>query len=267
MNSDLRQRMRRAVMQRLQEDGQREFETATGINIETDVDRIIACLDPSGPSGMGSGLLLARGRFNEGQIEMLMRDHGAHIEDFKGKRLIVATAPNGGDFALTFVDPGLAAFGSRSLVEHAIDLRTTGGDSALGNADLMAQVQSIESGNAWAVGRFDVLRSKANLPESIANQLPPITWFAVSSQIDTGLRGTLRAEARDPEAATNLRDVVRGFLALAKLQSGTKPEFQGILQSFELSGTGNTVAISFDIPGETFDALAALAPQLPSAPR
>ena len=46
---------------------------------------------------------------------------------------------------------------------------------------------------------------------------------SVSGHVNGGLRGIVRAETRDDEAANNLRDVVRGFLALAKLQAGRDP--------------------------------------------
>lgn len=260
MNSDLRQRMRAGFAGRLNEDGQRQFAERTGVDIEHDIDRIVACLDPSSTDGQpGAGLVLARGRFDAVKIEALMREHDAQVETYKGKRLIVAQSlpPGAPSFSLAFVDPGLIAFGTTILVRRAIDLKTGGGDSAATNDELMAQVRGLDQGDAWAVGRFDVLRAKARLPEGLANQLPPITWFAASGHVDTGIRGTLRAEARDDEAATNLRDVVRGFVALARLQTGSKPELQGLLQSLELSGTGKTVALSFDVPGQIFDAAAA----------
>ena len=85
--------------------------------------------------------------------------------------------------------------------------------------------------------------------------------MAVSGHVNGGLRGTLRAETRDDESANNLRDVVRGFLALAKLGSGAKPELQAMMQSLELSGTGKTVALSFDVPSEVFDIVGAVARQ------
>jgi hypothetical protein len=50
------------------------------------------------------------------------------------------------------------------------------------------------------------------------------------------------ARIRDDESYNNLRDVVRGFLALAKIGSGAKPELQAMMQSLELSGTGKTVS-------------------------
>jgi len=89
----------------------------------------------------------------------------------------------------------------------------------------------------------------------MSSQLPPITWFSVSSHINGGVRGTIRAETSDDQAATNLRDVVRGFMALAKMQAGSRPEFQAMLQSLELGGTGKTVALSFSVPSEVFDAI------------
>jgi len=74
-----------------------------------------------------------------------------------------------------------------------------------------------------------------------------------------GLNGTLRAETRDDEAANNLRDVVRGFVALAKLQAGSRPEFQAVVQSLELGGSDKTVTLSFSVSGEVFDAIGAAA--------
>ena len=112
-------------------------------------------------------------------------------------------------------------------------------------------------GNAWTIGRLDVLRAVGRLPPQIATQLPAITWFSVSGRIDSDVSGTVRADTRDEEAANNLRDVVRGFLALAKLQAGGRPEWQTMVQSLELGGTGKSVALSFSIPGAMFDAFGA----------
>ena len=48
MASELRQRFRESIAGSAQENGQREFQELTGINIETDVDRVVASLDASG---------------------------------------------------------------------------------------------------------------------------------------------------------------------------------------------------------------------------
>src|SRR5438128_11826905 len=89
MTSELRQHVRQAVPMQMQENGQREFQNETGINVETDIDRVVACLEPGGTNAPGAGMVLARGRFDEVKIEALMREHGAQVESYKGKRLIV----------------------------------------------------------------------------------------------------------------------------------------------------------------------------------
>lgn len=263
MASQLRQKLLHVLP--VQENGQREFENQTGINIETDIDRIVACLSPDPSSTLpGQGMVLARGRFDEVKIEALMREHGARIEQYKSKRLIVGEAPeasHAGGFAVSFIEPGFVALGSTKLIQSAIDLHQggnnpqTGLSSVTGNDELMNLVRSLDSGNAWAVGRFDALTSHAHLPDNVASRLPAITWFAVSGHINGGLRGMIRAEARDEEAANNLRDVVRGFMGLAKMQSGSNPSAQLMMQSLELGGTGKSVALSFTVPAEVFDAV------------
>ena len=276
MTSELRQKLHRALP--MQENGQQELQNQTGINLETDIDTVVACLIPDSglPNTPGAGMVLARGRFDEVKIESLMREHGAHVEDYNGKRLIVGEGkdlvvdgdvhphPNAGSFALSFMEPGLAAIGNTDLVKSAVDLHKAGNnpqaglESVTGNDELMNLVRSLDNSNAWAVGRFDALRGRSHLPDNVLSQLPAITWFAVSGHINGGLRGTLRAEARDDESANNLRDVVRGFLALAKLGSGAKPELQAMMQSLELGGTGKTVTLSFTVPAEVFDVIGAM---------
>lgn len=282
MASELRKRFRESVLPGARDNGQREFQELTGIDIETDIDRVVAGLDPggSGTNSPGSGVVLARGRFVAAKIEALMSDHGAHIEPYQDKQLIVADhlVPDSKEvipqlppqfpvappvpqishsFSLTFVDPDLVAFGTTDLVRRVIDLHKSGGESARTNTGLMEHVRSLESSNAWAVGRFDVLRARAKLPDVVADRLPPITWFTVSGKIDGGLKAVLSAEARDDDSAKNLREVVQGFLALAKLQTSSKPEFQRFVNSLEIRGTGNTVALSLDVPAQLFDALSA----------
>src|SRR6202035_1954480 len=84
-------------------------------------------------------------------------------------------------------------------------------------------------------------------------RLPAITWFSATGMVNDGISGIVRAETRDDESANNLRDVVRGFLALGKLQATSRPELQALVQSLELGGSGKTVALSFSVPAAVFD--------------
>jgi hypothetical protein len=268
MTSDTRQRLHIALPD--MPDGQHEFQDRTGIDIERDIDHVVAFVGQrmiEGRSVPASGMVLARGRFDQVKIESLMREHGGVVQDYKGRRLIVGEASAGADPAgvksevsLAFLEPGLVAIGTGDMVRGAVDLKD-GGASITTNDEMMSRLNDVDRADAWAVGRFDLLTSQAKLPVEIADRLPPITWFSARTDVNGGFRGVLRAEARDDEAAKNLRDVVRGFMALAKMQAGARPEFQGVLQSLQLDGSGRTVVISFDLPAQVFDRIAEIARQ------
>jgi hypothetical protein len=274
MASDLRQRLRQQFNGEEQDNHRREFQELTGINFETDIERVVASFDSQSGDG-NNALALARGVFDPVKIEALMREHGADVQEYKGARLIVvanfehkeadpATSDkvlHQTEMGLAFIEPSLVAFGSTALVKHAIDLHTGGGSSAATNDELVAHIRALEGGNAWVVGRVDALRERAQIPEVIANQIPPITWFSVRGHIDGGVQARITAEAKDDESANQLRDVVRGFLALAKLQTSTKPEFQRFVQYLQLGGTGKTVSLAVEVPAQIFDALDAVFPK------
>ena len=134
---------------------------------------------------------------------------------------------------VAFLDSGVVAVGETAIVKRAIDRQGAG--SVTGNSEMMALVNDIDDSNAWAVGRFDALMSQAKLPEGVASQIPAVKLFSASGHINGGLSAVIRAEARDDQAAQNLRDVVQGFLALAKMQSNSQPELQALLNSLQLS--------------------------------
>jgi hypothetical protein len=262
MQSELRQRLHKASGPET-EDGQAEFQKQTGIDIETDIDRVVAFMEPTGAEDNGyTGMIVATGRFDQGRLEALAREHGGVVEDYNGKRLIsktadVTVADNAHHKSMTvaFLETGVVAVGETAIVKRAIDRKSS--DSVEGNVEIMNLVKDIDDSNAWAVGRFDALMSQAKLPEGVASQIPSVKLFSASGHINGGINAIIRAEARDDQAAQNLRDVVQGFLALAKLQSNQQPELQALVNSLQLSGTGKTVALSFQLPSEVIDALAA----------
>lgn len=248
MQSELRQRLHQA--RRDQENGQAELERQTGINIEHDIDNVVAFLTPSQGPDRYTGMVLASGRFDVVKLEGLAREHGGQVEEYRGKRLVTRTAdnPQGHSITIGFIAPGLIAVGDTANVKRAID--GASGSSILGNSEIMSLVRDLDASDAWAVGRFDALVSRANLPPGVVNQIPAIRWFSANGDIDGGITGSLRAEARDEQAGQNLCDVVNGFLALARMQAGSKPELQVLVNSLQLGGSGKTVAISFSIPAE-----------------
>lgn len=258
MASEFRQTLKQ-VMPDTDKHGQDEFERETGVDVEKDIDYVLACVTANRLGGGGDspgGFVMLRGRFNDGALEAKAREHkDVQVEQFQGARLLrMSQAHEGRGAVLAFVEPGLLMFGEEAAIKRAIG---KSGETIQANDELMAMIGDVEgSANLWAVGRVDALAKNAKIPEQIASQIPAVKWFSASSRINGGLTGTLRAEARDDEAAKNLREVVQGFLALAKLQAGNKPEIQNLMQSVQLSGSGRTVALSFQVPSEFINAVA-----------
>jgi hypothetical protein len=266
MDSQVRQRLKLVLPQ---EQGQKEFQEQTGIDIERDIDYVVAAATaPTADTpGDPNGLVVARGRFNTTQLETLAREHGGVIEEYQGKRLVKASDVNATvesgitgvpeihkhahSVVLAFLEPGLVAIGSEASIKSAIDAQLSA-HSITSNNEMMELIADIDAGNnAWAVGRFDAIASQARLPQEIVSKLPAVKTFAVMSHIDGGITGTLRAETRDDESATNLRQVVQGLLALGRMTND--PKATALLNSLQLSGSGKTVALSFAVPSELID--------------
>ncbi len=75
MQSELRQKLHKAIDED-GEDGQAEFQKQTGIDIEHDIDRVVAFMEPLEGAEGYTGMVLATGRFDQGRLEALAREHG-----------------------------------------------------------------------------------------------------------------------------------------------------------------------------------------------
>jgi len=262
MNSEFRQRFRKMEPQSQERN---DFEAKTGVNLEQDIDSVVAAMMPPTTDAAGqshdSALLLARGRFEAGRLEALAVEHGGTAEDYQGKRVLShkATGDKGDQsMSLGFIDADLVAIGSADAVRRAIDAGREH-RNVVSNNEVMRLVAELDASNAWAVGRFDAVAKQAHLPSEIQSKMPPIAWFSAAGHINGGLSGVLKAEANDDAAAQNLRDVIRGFLALAKMQAGSKPGMQAMVDSLQLSGDGKTVSLAFSVPSEVLDVIEGMA--------
>jgi hypothetical protein len=238
-----------------------------GVDLENDVDSVVVGLVGGEGPVERSAVALVRGRFNNALIESICVQHGATVEEYKGKRFISLTeghpqmAESAGGLdpkaahstgALAFVEPMVLALGDSVAVRRAIDAAASGAN-VTNQGDLMKYVAELNNGSqAWVVGRFDAI-AKMNVPAQVAAQLPPVQWLVASAHVDGGIDGYVRAETRDDESAKNLRDVVTGGLAVARLASGKDSRLDAMVNSVQVGGTGKTVSVSFAVPAEVLD--------------
>jgi hypothetical protein len=262
MNSQMRQRLRQ--FDGMTDQGRSEFKDKTGIDIEQDIDHVVAFMGAKGSTGNRSGLVVATGRFDQGRLQALAVENGAKVEQYKGKTLMSAlvdkahpgeTAPEG-SMAVAFLGPNLVAMGGIDMVRQSID-RAGGSTSVQGNADVMKLVGEMNDASVWAVGNFDALRAEVKLPNEVSDRIPSISWFSANAHVNGGMQATVKAETKDEQAANNLRDIIRGFTALARMQTGSNPELQKVMPDIQLGGDGKIVSVSFALTTEMLDAIMA----------
>ena len=242
-----------------------KLQAELGVDIEKDIDSVAAAY-VGGSSPMDGALVVVRGRFNEAQIEAKAIEHGAVTSEYNGKKIVTMKSDEaraGADHhvsgGVAFLATGVLAFGEVAALKAAIDAGVSGNDVRK-NAELMNIINDVHStGNAWFVGKFDALTSQSGMPDEIRSHLPPVDLFAVSVHVNGGVRGAVRADARDDKAAEQLRDVVRGALAAGKLMSGQNKEMDAMLNSLQITGSGKTVGLTFSLPAEFLDVLNGIA--------
>ncbi|HUL72946.1 MAG TPA: hypothetical protein VLT86_07580 [Vicinamibacterales bacterium] len=262
MNSEFRQKLRQAFPTGEEKD---KIQTEIGVDIEHDIDTVTAGFTGvSAPDGK-TAVVLVRGKFDDNRIESVATQHGGAAEQYKGKKVIVMSDHGGasGDRsdagAVAFLEPGLLALGSAASVRLAVDAAATG-ENVTKNAELMKYVGELTGRNTvWAVGHLEGSLADSGLPQQAKDQLAAIQWFTANLHVDGGVSGVVRAIARDDKAAENLRDVVRGGLAAAHLMAGHDTRLDAVVNSVQVTGTGNDVAVSFTVPPEILDMINGLA--------
>ena len=186
MLSDFRERIRQISPDGV---GQAELEQQLGLNIERDIDHVVAFLAP-GPNGRAAGLVLLRGRFDFTRLEAVARGGGATVSEYAGTRVVSIDAGDTGALAMAFMEPGLVAVGDLATVQQAVDRGSARADIT-SNEEMMGLLDRVDPGsNAWAVGRFGDLSSLGFLPDEVSAQLPAVTALAVGGRVNGGLSGS-----------------------------------------------------------------------------
>ena len=261
--------LRRALMPSIDPEsrrGKQMMNDFAGVDLEKQVDHVVMYVEPSvrqNPEvvergGIPRASLLVNASFDQARIEQFILDHGGSVEEHNGHKLF--THQDGPDqVAVGFIAQGLIAIGQADLVRRAIDISRGSAKEfhdITTNRDMMTLIRDNSGSTAWVAGQFDEISRRMKLPSSLAGQVPPVRLMSARANINGGVKLAIRAEAGDKAAADQLRDVVRAFISLARLQAGTKPEFERILKSVELSGTDTTVRLSFAVSPETLRAIA-----------
>ena len=273
MNSELRQRFKQSVPMPMGEEGQREFFEKTGIDIENDIDYVVAAATalPGGGSASERRRRRARPvRYREArgpgarawragpgiQGKAAADPPPQHLQRRVRRPDGTAAPPRRTTrpACLPSSNRGSSPSATSRSVQRAIDAQLSA-HSITSNNEMM-ESRDRHRRRRTTRGRWVASTSspaRRSCPTRSRRKIPPVKWLAVAGHVNGGVSAQLRAEANDDQAAENLRGVLNGVISLARLQGQNDPKLTSLIQSLQLTGSGKTVRLSFSVPAEIFE--------------
>ncbi len=271
----------------------REFQECTGVNPQTDIDRIVAA-GWKNESGEGTGAVVALGRFDVSKISSYIETEAKGVTSKKvagSTMYLLEKESKEGDEgeaghegeeshegeegeeshgnsrpgALAFLGDGAIVMGDPSAVETTISNFAAGNGQGLeANAELLGRVGALRSDAAlWVVGDATAL---SEAPQAVPGggadgmKIPPLKSLSLTGDFAPAVAIELVGEAADPEAATQLADMLRGLVAMASMQASQKPELKDLATAISVTTEDLLVRVSARFPYELIEFLAPAEP-------
>jgi hypothetical protein len=241
-----------------------ELERKTGFNPERDVDQVLIAGRPD--KGQEAGLVIVRGRFDRYQLSQAIESEGRKVTTKKheGNPLYLFGEGQKGASALAFLghDDDLLVMGSQTAVEAAVSSHFQGATPLKQNTALTALLERVKPGSTfWMVGDQSLL---SQMPSAVPApggsggaqlQLPALKALMVTGELEPVVTLDVTGDAADAASASQLADIVRGFVALATLQAAQKPELKGLQNAVNVTTDQASVRVSARIPYEVLEAM------------
>jgi hypothetical protein len=198
--------------------------------------------------------VIVRATYDRFKVEEFVKGRGASIDSYLGRTLYLPKQENQPEAQMTvsFID-NLIVAGNIVTVKQVIDRLAAPARSALDNETLMAGIRGIEVGNqVWAVGEFSVdsIPEAGRIPAPALEFVRYFTGGSYQMRLDTGVHLTAVGNFTNDEKARQTADVLRGLLAVAKLQTSQQPDMLRLLEGVRIDYTRNTMTVRFDGDGE-----------------
>ncbi|HET7745660.1 MAG TPA: hypothetical protein VFM29_00060, partial [Vicinamibacteria bacterium] len=242
----------------------KELEEKTGLNPERDLESVYVAGRHPGAAGTPGGVVVVTGTFDRYKLSRSIETSGRKVttKSVQGVSVYLfdEAKGRGQTGAVGFLEENLLVMGSLDDVEKVIATRATGQGGIKSNPAMVALLENVRPGSTfWMVGDQSVLdRVRGNVPApggGPAMALPGLKSMIVTGDLDPELSLEITGEAQDEAAARQLADVVRGFVALAQLQSSQKPELKQLASAVSVTTEASRLRISARFPYELLDAL------------
>jgi len=220
-----------------------EFVDGTGINPPTDVDKVTVA-----KIGQKDAIVVVQGRIDKLKVEQFLKDKGKQADAYLGQTIYYDN-----DSAIALLD-NVVLLGQVDAVKKALDQIQLPGSSPL-RSDLTAAIQTIDAGNqVWAVGEFsinDLGTAGVRGPAPVVEMLKALQSGTYQMRVDTDIHARATGTFADQDSAKNVADLVKGALAIAKLQvAKQQPDLLHALDGIQVSNSGTTITVTVTESGD-----------------
>lgn len=246
-----------------------EIREATGIDLWKDVDSItFSLVERDEANTVNRWGLSVQGAFDakEAAKKLVEAKTDLPVEDYQGTSIyrLSTASRESADAAMAVTGPSTALFGHPSYLREMIDAGHGRKPSASGAVQSWG-FGSFTEESFWVAGN----PSKALTLLGGGTKVPPLQSFALSGRLASELSLRLRGKAADAASAQKLADVVRGFVALGRLQAGpaaSNPELGTIADSVQVELQAEQIDISLTVPYEIIRKLSERRPKEAAEP-
>ena len=225
--------------------GLTEVIEATGFQPDRDVDQVTVA-----KIGTNQIVAVVRARYDQFKVEQYIRDHQVPSDSYLGR--VLYSPDNKEPMSVSFID-GLIVAGHTAAVKQVIDRLAAPAQSVLDNQELMTGIRAVEVGNqVWAVGQFDLesIPQAAKIPAPALEFVRNFTGGSYQMRLDSGVHVKAVGNFKTDETARQTGDVLRGLIAVAKLQASQKPDMLRLLDGVRIDYKGSSMMVRFDGDGQ-----------------
>ena len=234
-----------------------DFIQATGFDIRQDVDKITL-----GRIGQKNGLIIVQARYDKFKLQQFIQDHSDQIntQTYVGRLIYTGNQDGADGGGVTFLDNMIVA-GNLSAVKAALDRMAAPAPSVVDNADLMNAIRTIQTGNeVWAAGKFDVnmLGNVPNAPGQFGQLATSLQSGTYQMRMDQDVHVQATGIFNTADTAKTTGDMLRGLLAMGKMQTSQQPTFVQLLNGVDVQNNGVNLTVSFSASGDLLKQLQAM---------
>jgi hypothetical protein len=239
-----------------------EIYARAGIDVFRDVDAVLFSVSEGKDERKRDRWgLVATGGFDAESVARRLAEGDAEGEEYRGARIYRLGGESGSASSAVVEGAGSTLlFGEDEFLREMIDAGRGVRPRATG---LLASfpTESLDGATFWAAGSASKLGVAAL---GGATDDAPLESFVLSARLDAELELQARGRARDADSAQKLADVLRGLVALGRLQKdGGGSELANVADAVSIEVLEREIDVGLRVPYETLRKLSERPPKPP----